>query len=240
MRMPPFALWFASALLACAASAAQAASFPAYPFVHGTGSAERWVAPDVGEIEFDIVLRDADSAALWQAMQGKTEHIRAAFREQQVADDDVTVFDLQKSTVDGPAGEQGAPVRLTQLRRSLRVKVRDLSNWAAIIQPLLADSAVTQVDVQFARLDQDRIRAELDAEAADDARAYAARLAKAFGRRLDLAVAITPGELKDMGAMFKLDDGARQKGVVAKRRPSADVPQVIRFYQQFHVIYKLR
>jgi hypothetical protein len=237
-----FSTWLASTalLLLCAATGAQAAAFPSYPFIHSTGSAERYLPPDIGEIEFDLVQRGTDAAAVLQAMQAKAEQVQAALRAQNVADDDVMSFDLQKSTQAKPGGEEAAQGGMVQLRRGFRVKVRDLQTWAAIIEPLLADSAVTQIDVQFSRLDRDKIRAELDIEAADDARAHGTRLAKAFGRKLDAPVAITTGDVKQLGAIFNVDHRVGYPAGVARPKPSAYVPSVIRFFQQFNVIFKLR
>lgn len=51
-----------TALALCAALGAQASPLPEYPFVTASGKAQVWLAPDIGELQFDLAKKTTQLA----------------------------------------------------------------------------------------------------------------------------------------------------------------------------------
>src|SRR5450830_1629525 len=86
---------FKRLILAAAVSfamSAHAAEFPDYPFVHTGGTGFTYAAPDLGEIDFEVSVFNADPAAARAAVDERLAQVRALLGQAGLPDEDIDVF----------------------------------------------------------------------------------------------------------------------------------------------------
>ncbi|MGO4380200.1 SIMPL domain-containing protein [Pseudoduganella sp. RAF53_2] len=191
-----------AAWMLCSALAAQASTLPEYPFVSTSGRAQTWLAPDIGELQFEIgaqnVMTDAASADL-DNLAATVQKVLAAHT---IPDTDVESFELGKKSVTLAQAAADGATQAWLLSRQYRVQVRDLSQWGAVLTELLALDHLDSIKIAFDRTDRDRINKDLMADAAKDARTNGELLAESFGRKLGPATAISRAPLEKVGAPY--------------------------------------
>src|SRR3569832_1393615 len=82
-------------LAACGASAS-AADLPDYPFIHTSGAATAYVPPDVGEIDFEVLITAADAETALAKMDERIAAIRAIAEAQAVAEGDFQARNVRR------------------------------------------------------------------------------------------------------------------------------------------------
>jgi uncharacterized protein YggE len=173
--------------------AAQAAELPAYPFIHVSGSALVYVMPDMGEIDFEIAAQDSDPAPALQLVASRAAEVRALLQEAGVDSGSVEIRDVRKEV---KKYEGGAPVY--EIRCGVKVTVKDLGKWKAIVAPLLEkpnlDGFMTVLDTS----ERGTVEMALMADAIKDARRKGDVIAAGFGRKLGAVGGVSPGELKNL------------------------------------------
>src|SRR5450830_1137188 len=90
---------FKRLILAAAVSlamSAHAAEFPDYPFVHTDGTGFTYAAPDLGEIDFEVSVFNADPAAARAAIDERLAQVRALLGQAGLADEDIDIRDARR------------------------------------------------------------------------------------------------------------------------------------------------
>lgn len=236
-----------SLLLCQTLGGAQASPLPDYPFVTADGSADIWLAPDIGQLQFEVVAQQRDTAQALARVEELSGALLALFAEGGVAAADIEAADLSKKTVALSARDDaGDPAQAYIVTRHFLVRVRDLQTWPGFIGALLGRDNVDNVSVAFDRVDRDQVNSRLVLEAAQNARLGAAELAQAFGRKPGPAVAITRGALDKVGARFGFGPTEGRAGAPPAPPPPApgtlsySVPSSIKFAQAVHAVFRLK
>jgi uncharacterized protein YggE len=222
---------------------ASASQLPDYPFIHASGSGFVYVAPDVGEIDFEISTHDPEPEAARKVAEARIAEIRALVEGLALPSDDVQIRDLRK---DMRKGEQTQPgVVDYDIKCTVHIKVRDIGKWKALVSPLLnmanLDGFMTGFDVSG----REEVEARLTGEAIKAARRKAEAIAAGFGRKLGPVSGVSTGELKNMTrAMgmaatdpFHNDRGAGRGEV---DRDSLLMVTLIKMAQSVDVIFRIK
>lgn len=229
-------------LLALCTGFAHASPLPDYPFVSTSGKAQAWVKPDIGEIQFQANTLNPKAELAAAAMDQLTGAMLKMLAERGVASSDIETFDVSKKTVELSQPNADGATSTYAIARHVRVQVRDLAQWPAIMATLVAQEGVDSIGVGFDYVARDKLNGELAAQAAQDARGNGAMLAESFGRKLGPVVAIAKGPLDKIAAPFALADGNGNPGAAprAPNEPNYAVPAAIPFAQSVNVIFKLK
>ena len=228
-------------LALCTASAtvgAQAAGggLPNHPFVSSSGKAQLWMRPDIGEVKFEAGAQHASAESAAAELQETSARALQLLAEHGVQEADIESYEVEKKTV--PV--QGRQEPAYTMGRLFHVRVRDLSQWPALIEKLVAMEHVTGVGSTFDRTDSDDINARLMEAAASDARSKGNSLAKAFGRKLGPVVAIARGPLDKVGAPFIEQQPGRATGAGAAQTGKYAIPDSIPYMQTVNAIFMLK
>ena len=231
-------------LLACACAmlplAAQAAEMPAYPFIHVSGAGMVYVMPDSGEIDFEIAAQDADPAAALQLVATRVAEVRALLQDAGIDGADVEIRDMRKDMKKNDAG-----VVSYDIRCGVKVMVKDLSKWKAVMQPLLdkpnLDGFMTVLDTS----QRGKVEAALMADAIKDARAKAEGIAAGFGRKLGAVGGVSPGELKNLTRAMNLSPSELNLRNARSRDAGADRTELLainllRLAQSVDVLFRIK
>ena len=232
----------AAGLVLCC-SVAQADPLPAYPFVTAHGKAELWLAPDIGEIRFELNVQSNSAQEANERMEQRAGAVLALLAEHTLASADVESFDVSKKPVElsNPRDIQHKSAFL--LSRHFHVQVRDLRLWPELLASLMAREEVETLSVGFDRTDRDSIERKLIVEASTSARADGAVLAQAFGRQAGPAMAISRAGLDRAGAPFGFGEPApalQPARLAAPNATSYSVPPAILFTQSVNAVIKLK
>ena len=223
---------------------AQASPLPDYPFVTADGSADIWLAPDIGQLQFEVVAQQRETARALAQVDELSGALVALFTEGGVAAADIEASDLGKKSIALSAKDDaGEAAQAYIITRHFLVRVRDLRAWPGFIGALLGRDKVDNVSVAFDRVDREQVNSRLVLEAAQNARLGALELAQAFGRKPGPAVAITRGALDKMGARFGFGPAEGRAGAPPPPAPgtlSYSVPGSIKFAQAVHAVFRLK
>ncbi|MES2298501.1 MAG: SIMPL domain-containing protein [Pseudomonadota bacterium] len=230
----------ACALALCCALA-QASPLPAYPFVTASGKADLWLAPDVGEIQFEVNVQDVSSEQAAGVAARMSDELIAVFTQLGIAPEDIAAFDVKKKSLElSHPARDGSPLSYV-IGRHFQLRVRDLAQWPALIAALLARNNIDSISVAFDRIDRAAIDQRLAGEAANKARAFGSGLADAFGRRLGPVMAISTGQFEHVGLPFGFASKAPARSGGAPTDPANyAVPVAIPFIQTVNAVFKLK
>ncbi|WP_426114449.1 SIMPL domain-containing protein [Massilia sp. PWRC2] len=178
-------------VFACRAGAAE---FPDYPFIHTSGSGVVYVPPDLGEIDVEIVLADADPQAARQGVEARIAEIGVLLAGVGIPATDIDVRDVRREMRKGAA----AGLAEYELKCGVHVKVTDLAKWKSVVAPLLAMANLDGFLIGFDSSRREQIETELTAQALAQARRRAEAIAAGVGRKLGLVSAVSTGELKNV------------------------------------------
>lgn len=183
-------------------SAAQAADLPTYPFIHVSGEGFVMVAPDMGEIDFDVSAFDADPAAAVAVIQTRVEEIRALLVEQSgpPEGDSAAVLEVQdmRKEMRNAANPDPAATPEYDIRSSVHIVVRDLTKWRPIMQALLEMKNIDHMSTTFGKSDRIKVEQELTAAAIKDALRRAEGMAAGFGKKVGPVTAISSSPLRNL------------------------------------------
>jgi uncharacterized protein YggE len=209
---------FTAAALA-AASTAGAAEFPDYPFIHTSGTGFVYVAPDLGEIDFEIALFNADPDAARQAVDARITAIRALLTAVAIPSGDVDIRDVRRDIRKGVSAADGTPQY--ELKCGVHIKVADLSKWKAVVGALIVMPDLDGFLIGFDASQREQLEAGLTREALVNARRRADNMAAAVGRKLGAISAVSSGDLKNVTRAVGLA-GSQSVGYRAPARPDPD------------------
>lgn len=180
------------AALACVSFSACADGLPAYPFVHASGVGKTYVMPDIGEIDFEITVTDADPEAARKQVEARIEQIRALVLG--LGLEGLDVRDVRKDI-----RKDGDPaVPRYDLKCGVHIKVTDLTKWRDLVQPLIDMPNLDGFMTEFSATDMDKIETSLLGQAVKAARLRAEGMAAGFGKKLGPVMAVTSGQLANL------------------------------------------
>lgn len=230
-----------------AAVPATAAEFPDYPFIHTSGTGFAYVAPDLGEIDFEISLFDAEPEAARRAIEARIAEIRALAGGAGIAAADIDIRDVRRDirkADPGRADPGRADPPLYDLKCGVHIKVTDLSKWKTLVGALIAMPNLDGFMIGFDSSRREQIEGELTAEALNNARRRAEAMALGVGRKLGPASAVSSGDLKNVTRAVGLG-GAQQQAYRNPVRPDPDrggllmiVP--MKMAQSVDVLYRMK
>ena len=194
---------FVFAVAALLASISLGASpLPEYPFIHARASAARYVVPDRGAIDFEILARDADPEAARAVVEERIAQVRALVTGVALPLGDVEIRQVRREM---PKGGEGKPeLAVFELRCGVRLKVDDLSKWAALTLPLMSMPNLDGFSTAFSSSERERIESELVNEAIGVAKKRGEMMAAGFGRKLGPVAGVSAGELRNVGGALAL------------------------------------
>lgn len=245
---PRFTLAAATTLLAasCLAVPASAAEFPDYPFIHTSGTGFVYVAPDLGEIDFEISVADADPQAAVQRIEAHITAVRAVLAAAGVKADDIDIRDVRRELRKGEGGRLvvvgEAPTY--DLKCGVHLRVADLSKWKAVLGPLIVMPDIDGFLIGFDSSKREQIETDLTVEALKNARRRAEAMAGGVGRKLGLASAVSAGDLKNVTRAVGLA-GAQSVNVRRTERNDPDREGLLmivpmKLSQSVDVIYRFK
>jgi uncharacterized protein YggE len=202
------------------------------------------MAPNIGEINFEIAVSDAEADAAMKLAQSRSAEILTLLSDQGVPLADIEVTDMQKKMrwLDGADGKPASAVY--DIKQNFHIYVRDLSKWQGLIEPLLAKDNVGNFGISFDRTDREEINDALTVDAAKDAQHNGATVAAAFGKHLGPVVAVSQGKLKDVGIALGVAsaENSYSRSDDLRRSEILDfsAPGVIPFSQSVDVIFKIK
>jgi len=171
--------------------------------VHTTGIAYARVTPDIGEINFDVHVSDADTEKALTVATARMAEIKSLAAQQGVQEEDIIIRDLKKEMKKDAAGANAAEP-IYQLSYSVVLKIRDLKNWQVIMSQLLKLCNIDKVEASFDSTIRDKIELDLSIEAVKDAQRKASGLVGSFGKRLGAVTAMSEGKLKNLSTAIGL------------------------------------
>jgi uncharacterized protein len=226
----------ALSLCAAATCAAQTSALPAHPFVSTSGRAQMWIRPDIGEVKFEAGTQDPSAETAAAQLRELSAGLVQLLAEHGVREADIEAYEVDKKSVPVSGREQPD----YSMGRLYHARVRDLAQWPALIEKLVAMDHVTNISSTFDRSDGDDINSQLMTAAADDARSKGAALAKAFGRKLGPVVAIARGPLDKVAAPFLEQQAGRTPRGTSPQPGKVMVPDSIPYSQTVNAIFALK
>ena len=186
----------AAAALVTVSFLASASQLPDYPFIHASGNGFAFVAPDVGEIDFDISAHNVDPEAARQVVEGRITEVRALVAELKLPEADVEIRDVRKEMRKADPSQPG--VVQYDIKCGVHIKVADLSKWKALVSPLINMANLDAFMTGFDASKREQVEAELTGEAIKSARRKGEAIAAGFGRKLGPVSGVSVGDLKNM------------------------------------------
>ena len=227
-----------SSLLAVLPFTASAAELPSYPFIHVDGTGMMAIMPDIGEIDFEIVALDADPALAMKVVASRVDEVRALIKEAGMEDDSLDVRDMRKEI-----SKADPTVMVYEIRCSVKVKIRDLSKWKAIVGPLLDKPNLDGYVTVFDSSQRPRVELELMGEAIRQARRKADGIAAGFGRKVGAVAGVSSSELKNLTRAMNLSPSDFSRG--DRQAPAPDRSELLmvtmlKLAQPVNVIFRIK
>jgi uncharacterized protein YggE len=176
--------------------AAQGSNLPDYPFIHSAGEGFAMIVPDMGEIDFDITVFNADPALAAAQLAERAAQVQALMVE---GASSASLRDARK--------EMRVAEADYAMRSSVHIVVQDLGNWRPLMQALLALPNIDHLSTTFARKDREQVERELTANAVKDAQRRADSMAAGFGKKVGAVSAISSGQLRNLTGSVGLMPG---------------------------------
>lgn len=218
--------------------AAAASPLPGYPFVHVSADASVYRVPDIGAIDFEILVAGADPQAARTTVETRIAEVRALLQAQGVPLEDMETRDVRKEQKkDAPPD---APVY--ELRSSVHINMRDLSKWAAVVAPLLDMPNLGSFATSFDSSLREEVEAELMANALREARRRAEIIAKGARRKLGAVTAVTPAGVKNVGysmGLLREDFSSRRSAGANVARSDFLAIEALKLMQPIDVVFRL-
>jgi uncharacterized protein YggE len=222
---------------------AGASQLPDYPFIHTSGSAQRYFMPDAGAVDFDVSASDTDPEAARALVDKQIAAISALLEAQGLSGDDVQIRDVHKDIRKADGNAVAAP--LYDVRCKVHVNVRALAKWRDVVGPLINMPNLTNFYTEFSSSERDKIEGELIAMAVKDARRRADAIADGLGKKISGVAAVSNGALRNLGAALGLvTDNFRNSGAATNRVPTekSDVLniEIMKMGQPVDVIFRIK
>jgi uncharacterized protein YggE len=199
---------------------------------HGRGLCR--IAPDLGEIDFDISAFHADPAAAAALVAERAAQVQALMVD---GGSSATLRDMRKEMRTAEADYA--------VRSSVHIVVRDLGQWRPLMQALLALPNIDHMSTSFGRSDREKVEQELTVSAVKDAQRRAEAMAAGFGKKVGAVNAISSGQLRNLTNAVGLMPGDlyyRSNRTVDAAPADKDflATEVLRWTQTVGVIFRIK
>ncbi|GGC64486.1 SIMPL domain-containing protein [Undibacterium terreum] len=224
-------------------NAANAAALPDYPFIFESGTARVDVAPDAAIIDITVSSRGSDASKALDLVNASMSDVFKAFNRSKLRKEDVESSDLVRSLDYADPKRNAAPTYT--INRHVRVQLRDLSLWAALMSELAKMKNVERLSAEFLVSNRRSIDAELQLKAAHDAEDKADKVAKVFGKKLGSVMAISEAPFNMLGRALTEDMSNDAFSPPPPFSPPPElaaeirVPTTIAIQKNLNVIFKL-
>lgn len=176
---------------------AHAADLPTYPFIHSSGSAYMYVAPDRGEIDFEISAYDPDPAVARTIIDTRAAELQALMAQYGHSADKIEIRDVRKEMrKSDDAAPKAEPVY--DIVCTVHIEVAELKDWRPLMSAVLNMKNLTHFTTTFRIAARDQIEMDLSALAIKDAQRRAEALARGLGKHAGAATAVSAGQLKNL------------------------------------------
>ncbi|MFZ6657896.1 SIMPL domain-containing protein [Undibacterium sp. TJN19] len=224
-------------LLAFLSLGAEAGTLPAYPFIHANGSATITLPADLAELDFELTAFTPEADESLALLNAQSEEVIAFLFNHKVASADMAAHDTKKIvSADEMANVDKASQRY-RLIRNFHVYARNLDQWNAMTQYLLARPYLGNFSVRFGRTDYAEIEHQLTLKAAENARERAKELAAGFSVKLIVPTAISEQALSRIDSELGLD-GARLIPALLTTSGAAEKPTMNDLFLPSALMYK--
>lgn len=221
---------------------ASASQLPDYPFIHSSGNGFMYVAPDIGEIDFEISAYQGDPEAARQVVETRIAEVRALVASVGLPEGDVVIRDVRK---DMRKGDVSPGVVQYDIKCGVHIKVADISKWKALVSPLIGMANVDGFMTGFDTSRREQAEAELMGAAIKAARTKAEAMAAGFGRKLGPVSAVSAGDLKNVTRALGMAASdpvrlPRKGGGIETDRDNLLMVTVMKMSQSVDVIYRIK
>jgi uncharacterized protein YggE len=231
-----------------AAAAFGDGGLPTQPYIYVQGAAETEKPADMVELQFSVLTVAPDQRAANADVQAKAKKVLALLDATGIAERDVTANSIQVEPQFEEEDEDGVRRRRGGLRkivgyhatRGFAVKLRDLSNFAKLVDDLLALPIEEFGGIREKLSNESALHEQVRAEAIANARKDADKIAAASGVRVTQVFAVSPIKFGEIyGAIFGEGDrsGSFSKNVVQQPDPRAYRFDNVTVSESVHVIY---
>lgn len=227
---------FLSLILAGAALSAFAADLPAYPFIHVEATGSMVAMPDIGQIDFEVAAVDKDPAQARKVVEERLSAIRSLMAQTGVNLADLEVRDIRTIQHKGE-------VPSYELRAAVKIMVRELARWKAVVEPLLEQPNLDGFVTAFDSTDRERIETELLNDALRLARRKADGIAAGMGRKVLTVGGVSTSGIKNLSRSMNFtptDYRADRSRDNQTARSELAVVNALKMAQPVDVIFRLK
>lgn len=223
--------------------AASASDLPEYPFIHTGGTAFMYVAPDVGEVDFEIWSIQAEPEAARQVIEGRIAEIRALMQGLGLPDDDVQIRDVRREMRKADPAQPG--VVQYDLKCNVHIKVADLSKWREVVGPLIVMPNLDGFMSGFDTTRREQVETGLTGAAIKNAQRKAEAIALGIGRKLGAANSVSAGDLKSVARNLGFAAVDPVRGHVSNVRNDSNrenllMTEVLKMSQSVDVVFRIK
>lgn len=228
-----------------------ASTLPDFPFVSADGRAEIELPPNMAEVTFYLKAFHENPNNAITVIQQRSKELLSFFVEQQVKEEDIVAYELDKSIVH-ERNKDFQPLKILgyEVTRRFNITLHNLQQYEIFAKKLFSLENVENINTVFERTDEETIKADLLIKAGKDAMQQAERMAKGFDVSVGPVFAISEQGFSDLGTQFGLgrDDYSSISGVKlsVNMPPPEDedkflfVPSTITFMNRVSALFKLQ
>ena len=224
-----------------------ASPLPEYPFVFTVGTAATHVPPDIGRLAFTISAQDTDANAATAKVRETSEKVAGILDAAKIEAADVDASSIDKSSRrHWDERREESVLDGYEVSRRFTVHVRNLDKYPAMVVALLELPNTEGFYSSFERSDAERLRADLLAKAAQDARTRAEGMAAQVGAEVGRVRAVSQVPIADIPHVFGvslLPSFDVSHSVATDQDRSLDrllAPATISLSESLNVIYELQ
>ena len=222
-----------------------ASPLPDYPFVFTVGTAKIDTPPDIVRLSFAVVSRNKDLKAAGTAVDSTFNSVVAILTAAATRHEDIDASAVNKTPLSH--WDQGRNQTIPdgyEVSRTVKVTGHDLSKYPQILKGLLELPNTENFLADFDRSDRPKLKADLFATAAKDAKAHAEDMAAQFGRKLGPVRAISQIPLSAIGDQFGFSSSERESydRMFKRSAPSEEflAPATITISERVNVVFELQ
>ncbi|BAP57216.1 hypothetical protein THII_2919 [Thioploca ingrica] len=227
-----------------------ASTLPDFPFVSAHGQAEIELPPNMAEVTFYLKAFHENPNNAITVIQQRSKELLSFFVEQQVKEEDIVAYELDKNIVhERDKDFQQLKILGYEVTRRFNIKLHNLKQYEIFAKKLFSLENVENINTVFERTDEETIKADLLIKAGKDAMQQAERAAKGFDVSVGPVFAISEQGFSDLGTQFGLgrDDYYSSISTGSRGTPSPRdedeflfVPSTITFMNRVSALFKLQ
>ena len=228
-----------------------ASTLPDFPFVSAYGQAEIELPPNMAEVTFNLKAFHENPNNAITVIQQRSKELLSFFVEQQVKEEDIVAYELDKNIVrERNKDFQQLKILGYEVTRRFNITLHNLQQYEIFAKKLFSLENVENINTVFERTDEETIKADLLIKAGKDAKQQAERMAKGFDVSVGPVFAISEQGFSDIGTQFGLGREGREGrkySLAVEEMPLPDekdeflfVPSTITFRNSVSALFKLQ